>query len=364
MDTSDPEIQFDHPSGRCSYCKLYDHRVRHDLFHGEERERKLAAIVAKVKAEGSGHEYDCLIGLSGGVDRTTAVWELKKRGLRPLAIHLDNGWNAELAVDNIKKVLDKLQIDLYTYVIDWEEFKDIQLSFLRASVPNSEIPTDHAIVCLHLKVALERNIRYMFIGANLATEAFMPVAWGYDPRDLKHLRAIHRRFGNVPLTTFPQLSVRTSLYAVLWRRIRWLSVLNYVSYDKQSAIEMLRQHFGYRPYGAKHFESVYTRFFQGYILPVKFGFNKKRAHLSSLVLSGGISRAQALEDMAKEDYVGTALCAEDREFVIKKLGLTEAEFEEIMRLPPRSHYHYPNNRLLFERMPWLFGRFKRLVTTV
>lgn len=363
MDTSDPRIRFD-SNGECCHCKVYDHRVKTEVFRGVEGERILAQIVKKIKKHGEGKPYDCLIGVSGGADSTTVIWTLKKFGLRPLAIHLDNGWDSELAVDNIKNTLEKLDIDLYTHVLNWEEFRDLQLAFLKASVPNAEIPTDHAIVALNFKVAMEKGIKYIVNGGNVATEAFVPVAWAYDARDRRHLKAIHKQFGTVPLRSFITRGIPSYLYAVFIKGIRWVTMLNYIDYKKSEAIAVLEKELGWRPYGGKHYESVYTRFYQGYILKHKFGFDKKRAHLANLVLSGDMTRDQALEEVQKEDYIGTELYNEDREFTIKKFGLTEAQFEEIMALPAKTHYDYPNNSWALERMPKLFSTFKKLVTRV
>jgi len=361
MDTSDPDITFDE-AGVCCYCRIYDTRMRNELFRGEEGRRRLASIVDRMKAAGKGRPYDCLIGVSGGVDSTMAAWNLKKLGLRPLALHLDNGWDSELAVDNIKKTLEKLEIDLYTHVLDWEEFRDIQLAFLNASVPNCEIPTDHAIVAINFRVALDQGIKYIVNGGNIATEAFVPNAWAYNARDLRHLNAIHERFGQVPLRTFPTMGVLGSLYAVFVKGIRWITVLNYVDYRKSEAIKLLQEELGWRSYGGKHYESVYTRFYQGFILKRKFGFDKRRAHLANLVLSGELTRDEALAEIARDDYENSRLCAEDREFVIKKFGLTEAAFEEIMSQPPKTHYDYPTHRIVFENMPRMFGLLKRIAT--
>lgn len=363
MDTSDPDIEFD-ADGVCVHCRHYDERVTGEVIRGEAGRARLAAIAERMKRAGRGRSYDCLIGVSGGIDSTMAVSILRQLGLRVLAIHLDNGWNSELAVDNIKRMLEKLDVELYTHVIDWEEFKDLQLSFLKASVCNLEIPTDHAIGALHFKVASEQGIKYVVTGGNVMTEAFLPTAWSYDPRDLRHLKAIHRRFGSARLRSFPRLGIFRTLYYVFVRGIRWVSILNYADYDKREATRVLQEDFGWRPYGGKHYESVYTRFFQGYILPTKFGFDKRRAHLANLVLSGEMTRDQAIEELATNPYIGSQLWTEDRSFVTKKLGLTDQAFDELMTMPPKSHYDYPTHRFLFERLPSLFAVFKRLATKV
>jgi N-acetyl sugar amidotransferase len=315
-----------------------------------------------MKRNGQGREYDCIIGVSGGVDSTTVAYHVKRLGLRPLALHLDNGWDSELAVDNIKRTLDKLGIDLYTHVIDWEEFRDLQLSFLKASVPNLEIPTDHAISSLLLNTAVKKGIKHIVMGGNLSTEGIMPISWGYYNQDLRHIRAVHRRFGTRKLRTFPRLSLLRYLWVFLVRGVRYLPILNCLDYDKAKAKELIQEELGWRDYGGKHYESIYTRFFQGYILPVKFGFDKRKAHLSTLIASGQITREQALQEMTKDAYGTPELLAQDREFVIKKFGLTESEFEAIMKAPPKRHTDYPSNHYIFHELKGLKEWFKRLAT--
>lgn len=358
MDTSEPEIQFD-ADGVCNHCTRAIARIEREKI--VDPQARLAALVAKIKSDGAGKEYDCVIGVSGGVDSTMVAYHVKRLGLRPLAIHLDNGWNSELAVDNIKAALERLDIDLFTHVIDWEEFRDLQLSFLKASVPNCEIPTDHAILALLMKTAMQHGTRYILTGSNLATESIMPVSWGYYNQDLYHLKAIHRRFGTRPLRTFPQISLLQLVLAVFARKIKYIPILNYLNYDKVAAKALLLSDFGWRDYGGKHYESIYTRFFQGHILPTKFGFDKRRAHLSSMICSGSINRDQALEEM-KGDIYGGADLAQDREFVIKKFCLTEPEWEAIMDSPPRKHTEYPSLSLLFHESEGLRQFFRRTAT--
>lgn len=360
MDTTDPDIGFDE-RGVCSHCTKYFQRAAKEVFTGTERQQRLDRMLDKIKREGANKEYDCLIGVSGGVDSTMVAYHVKHLGLRALALHLDNGWDSELAVDNIKKTLQKLDIDLCTYVIDWEEFRNLQLSFLKASVPNCEIPTDHAISALLIRTALKRRIRFILTGSNLATEGIMPVSWGYHNQDLRHVKAIHRRFGAMRLTTFPKLSLSRFLYAALLRGVKFIPFLNYFDYNKSEAKKLVQEELGWRDYGGKHYESIYTRFFQGYILPRKFGYDKRRAHLSTLVCSAQITREEALADMAKEVYAGADL-EQDREFVIKKLGLTEAEFEAIMNDAVKRHTDYPSFHYIYEDWGGLKQVFKRIAT--
>lgn len=338
MDTTDPEIVFD-AQGVCNHCLRYDGLMRDAVFTGPERERRLGALLDSVRADGRGKDYDCVIGVSGGVDSTFVAWKVKELGLRPLAVHLDNGWDSELAVKNIEHVLNKLKIDLHTHVIDWNEFRDLQLSFLKASTPDSEIPTDHAIFALLFAMARKMKVKHILSGVNYRTEGHLPRAWSRGHQDWKYIRSIHRQFGSQPLTTFPRQSL---LRLALDRfRFRWVDILNLLDYSKKEAMDVLQNRLGWKYYGGKHYESIYTRFYQGYILPRKFGFDKRKAHLSSLVCAGEMTRSAALDELQTDPYP-LALQAEDREYVIKKLGLSIEEFDRIMALPPRRFEDYPS----------------------
>lgn len=340
MDTSDPFIEFD-AEGVCNHCHHYEMLSRNYLPSPEKRDELLNRLVAEIKAEGRGRDYDCIIGVSGGVDSTYVAYLVKKLGLRALAVHVDNGWDSELSSSNVEKSIERLGIDLQTVVLDWEEFKDLQIAFLKASTPDSEIPTDHAIFAVLYHEAAKRNIRYIVSGGNVVTEAILPGTWAYGYFDWRYIKNIQRRFGQVPLRSFPHINYWDRfIYYPLIKQIKIASLLDFVQYDKKAVQELLERELDWRPYGGKHYESVYTRFFQGYILPRKFGIDKRRAHLSTLILSGQISRAEALEEIHRSPYVGYAL-EEDLEYVLEKLGLTQDEFEQIMSLPVRSHKDYP-----------------------
>jgi N-acetyl sugar amidotransferase len=338
MDTSDPNIEFDE-RGVCNHCRAYDLIVKREVFTGEEGRRRLEEIVAKIKKDRAGKQYDCIIGVSGGVDSTFVAYKVKQLGLRPLAVHLDNGWDSELAVNNIQKTLKTLGIDLYTRVMDWEEFKDLQLAFLKASTPDSEIPTDHAIVSLLYEMAEKIGVKYVIIGRNVRTETHVAAAWSMGHFDWKYIENVHREFGHVPLKTFPHRSRQQELR--YREKQEWINILDYVDYVKKDAIKILESELGWQYYGGKHFESIYTRFFQVYILPRKFGYDKRRGHLSSLICSGEMTREVALEAL-KEPPCPTEMQEADREYVIKKLGLNEDEFEGIMNLPTKTIYDYPS----------------------
>lgn len=338
MDTTDPDIKFDE-QGECNHCRSYDEQVRDHVFSDDSGKAKLLKIADQIKISGRGKAYDCIIGVSGGVDSTYLAYVVKGLGLRPLAVHLDNGWDSELAVKNIENVLRKLDFELYTYVIDWEEFKDLQLAFLRASTPDSEIPSDHAIFSLLYQMADKFRVRYVLPGINVRTETHLPLSWSQGHRDWRYIKYIHRQFGTVPLRTFPHTTLHQYAYYGLTQN--WIPVLNYIDYVKKDAMAVLENELGWKYYGGKHYESIYTRFYQGYILPKKFGFDKRRSHLSSLICSGEITRIAALSEL-KQDAYPVKLQQEDREYVIKKLGITEPEFDDIMRLPQKSYWDYPS----------------------
>ena len=272
MDTSDPEITFD-KNGVCCYCDSYDHRLETEIFQDEDKKNRLTELVRKIKNKIIEKKYDCLLGVSGGVDSSYVLLKLIDLGLRPLAMHVDNGWNSELAVDNIKNMLEKFNVDLVTHVLNWENFRDIQLAFLKASVPNAEIPTDHAIVALNFHTARQHGIKYIINGGNITTEAFMPLSFAYDARDKRHLKALNKVYNKNGLGSFPAMGIPSALYHVLFRGVKWISILNYFDYQKSNAIEELSNRVGWREYGGKHYESIYTRFYQGYLLKEKFGFD-------------------------------------------------------------------------------------------
>lgn len=350
MDTSDPDIAFD-DRGVCNHCFAYDELVRTRVFTGETAETRIREMVAKVRRGNEGNRYDCVIGVSGGVDSSFVAYKVKKLGLRPLAVHLDNGWDSELAVKNIENLLKIFDIDLYTEVLDWEEFKDLQLAFLRSSTPDSEIPSDHAIFATLSRMAHKVGVRYIIAGMNIRTESHLPKSWSQGHWDWRYIKSVHKRFGTVPLRSFPHMSFLES------RRLpeRIIEILNYVDYVKADAMQILQRDLGWRYYGGKHYESIYTRFYQGYILPKKFGFDKRRTHLSSLICSGEKTRAEALRELEEDSYPADMQIA-DRDYVTKKLGITYEEFEQIMQAPPRTYWDFPSHGRMARSGPVSFAR--------
>ena len=356
MDTSDPDIKFNR-DGVCNHCIQYNINVDIRTIKNNQKER-LKKLVNEIKKTARKKDYDCIIGVSGGVDSTYVAYKCKELGLNPLAVHFDNGWDSELAIKNIENVLNKLEIDLYTYVVNWEEFKDLQLSFLKASTSDSEIPTDHAIYALLMKTASKRGIKYVISGMNYQTESIMPISWSYGHSDWKYIKNIHKIFGNKKLRTFPKYTLFYLFYIAFIRRIKFVSLLNYFEYDNEEAMKILVNSLNWKNYGGKHQESIYTRFFQAYILPVKFNIDKRKAHLSNLINSGQISRDEALESL-KEYPFSNQEVLEDKKYVIKKLGLTEEAFEEIMNLPRKSFHIYPNNYHTINKIKKIINFFRK-----
>jgi N-acetyl sugar amidotransferase len=341
MDTTDPDIYFDE-QGICNHYYKYFSRVKNRIEEGTDAKIKLDRIIDQIKKVGKDQEYDCLIGVSGGTDSTYVAYKCKEFGLRPLAVHFDNGWNSELAVSNIEKTLNKLEIDLITYVIDWHEFSDLQVSFLKSSTPDIEIPTDHAIFALLYEIATKHKIKYIMNGMNFRTESIMPFAWSYGHIDWKYIKSVHNKYGNTKLSAYPHFSFTKLLYYTFVKKIKYISILNYINFNKEEAQIFLANNLDWRDYGGKHHESVYTRIIQTYILPKKFNIDKRRAHLSNLILSGQITREDALKQLETSPY-SVDNCQDDIEYLIKKLRLTHNEFNQIMESPNKTFKDYPNN---------------------
>lgn len=343
---ADPDIRFD-DKGICNYYYEYIQAASKGVLKGQAGEQMLEHLAGKIKAAGQGKPYDCLIGLSGGVDSTYVAYVVKKMGLRPLAVHLDNGWNSELAVKNVENIITKLNIDLYTLVVNWEEFKDIQLAYLRASVVDIEVVSDHAIFATMYKLAREKSIGYIISGTNIVTEYIMPPSWLYHKMDFANLRDIHNQYGKVKLKTYPTFDFKKYLYYSAFLRLTPISILNYVPYNKKEIKEFIKKELDWRDYGGKHYESIFTKFYQAYILPEKFRIDKRKAHLSTLICSGQLTKEEALRELEQPLYPPHDLAA-DKEYVLKKLGLSEAEFAEIMQLPVRRHQEFKTDNRLKE----------------
>lgn len=349
MDTSDSGIVFD-DRGWCDYCTNYYAEILPNWRTDERGARMLQEEVDRIKADGKGKAYDCAIGISGGVDSSYLTYVAVERlGLRPLLLHVDAGWNSQQAVHNIETLVDKLGLDLHTEVIDWPEMQDLQLAFFKAGVPHLDTPQDHAFFASLYNFAAKHGVRYILTGANYSTECVRePLEWHYHASDLTQLRDIHRKHGSRPLKRFPQADIlKYKIWFRYFKGVRVVKPLNFIPYEKEAAIEELVSRFGWQRYAHKHYESRFTRFYEGYWLPERFGFQKHRAHYSSLILTGQMTRDQALEKISRPAWDDETI-AHDFDYVATKLGITEGELRQLMTIPKRSFRDYRNKFRIIE----------------
>lgn len=362
MDTSDPDIKFD-DNGVCNYVAEYADFVRKRP-EPAAREIQLHRLIGNIKAQGKGRKYDCVLGVSGGVDSSFLACKLHEWGLRPLIVHVDNGWNSELAVKNIEELVTRLGFDLETFVVDWDSFRDLQAAYFRASVVDIEIPTDHLIFAALNRIAAQNGIRVLVSGHNTDTEWLLPKAWYYSKFDLRNMIDIDRRYGRGSMTKLPKLGVWQQFYYYHFRRLRMVEPLQYMEFNKARAKQFLIDEMGWRDYGGKHHESIFTRFYQGYVLPRKFGIDKRRAHLSNLILSGQISRDEALRELQQPPY-DEHQQQEDKAYVAKKLGFSDAEFDAILSEAPRDHREFQTDardREIYFTMARAYGRMRAVLS--
>lgn len=338
---NDPNLILD-DNGVCNHCLSYDEAAA-KLPDKERRESAYNSLIDKLMKEGKNKPYDAIIGISGGVDSAYLSYLAYKSGLRILLVHCDNGWDTEIAVNNIENIINKTNFSLHSVILNWEEFRDIQLSFFKAGVVDIELPYDYALMTAMYMIAKKYKIRNILSGHNLVTEGtYLPQSWVHPKMDIINIKAIHSRFGKMPMKTFPHLSPWVYSYYELTKHFRRTALLNYIDYNKQEAKEIITKVLNWRDYGGKHYESVFTRFYQGYILPQKFHIDKRQFHLSTLICSGQISRQKALDEMNIPTYVNESLFVDDFEYVKKKLGFTDTTWEEYMKAPVRQHWEYPN----------------------
>ena len=351
MDTSDFGINFD-KDGICNHCNNYADK-KHVVIK-VKNDNLLKKKIAEIKNKGIDRDYDCIVGVSGGVDSSYVAYLAKKFGLKTLLVHLDNGWNSTKAVQNINNIVKYTEFDLYTLVIDWEEFRDLQRSFFLADVLDIELLTDHAINATVINLSRKHKVKYNLSGSNFATEAILPSGWAWRKSDKKNLKAIHKKFGSVKLKTFPLMS---TLVKEVYSRMKipeWVTLLNLIDYDKGAAIKIITKEMNWQYYGGKHYESIFTRFYQGYILPKKFGIDKRRAHLSTLINSGLKTREEALSELKSETYP-LELQRDDFQLCCKKLGFTEEEMLDYIRRPGKSHLDYPSDQNLINKIKTLIN---------
>jgi N-acetyl sugar amidotransferase len=350
MDTSDSGIVFDE-RGWCDYCNNYYSNVLPNWHPDDEIGRAmLQKDVDRIKRDGRGKSHDCVIGISGGVDSSYLTYvAVQKLGLRPLLLHVDAGWNSQAAVHNIERLVDALKLDLHTEVVDWREMQDLQLAFFKAGVPHLDTPQDHAFFASLYNFAARHGIKYILTGANYSTECVRePLEWHYHASDLTQLNDIHRRFGERPLRRFPRADIlKYSLYYRFLKGVRVVKPLNFVPYIKEAAMQELVDRFGWQRYAQKHYESRFTRFYEGYWLPTRFGYQKHRAHYSSLILTKQMTRDEALQRIAQPAYDPETI-HQDFEYVATKLDISVEELKAFMNAPKRTFRDYRNKMAILQ----------------
>lgn len=339
MDTiADPDITFDE-KGISNYYYEYLEAEKSDTKRGEEGENLQRFWAERIKSRPGKNGYNCILGLSGGADSTYLAFLAKKLGLNPLLVHFDYGWNSEIATKNVENAVKATGFDLYTVVMDWTEFKNLQRSYFKASVLDLDVPADHMIFGALYKTALKFNLKFVLSGNNVWTEHTLPKSWNYNKFDLVNLKNIHRKFENTPLKHLPALGLWQHAYYQLVRNIEKVPLLNWQEYNRDEVIEIITRELGWKDYGGKHQESVFTRFYQGYILPEKFLIDKRKAHLSTLVFGGQMTKEKATEIMKEPPY-DPKMIQQDFEFVAKKLGFSVEEFHKVLNLPNVKHEFY------------------------
>jgi N-acetyl sugar amidotransferase len=348
MDTSDSRIVFD-SNGMCDHCNDFKNNVL-PHWHSDERGRQeLAAIVDKIRADGKKRDFDCILGLSGGVDSSYMLHlAVKEFGLRPLVFHVDGGWDSELAVHNIYVLIEKLNLDLFTEVINWEEMRDFQLAWFKSGVPHIDIAQDHSFVATLYKFADKYNIKYILNGGNISTECVRnPMEFLYYGTDMVHIRNILHRFSTIEMKTYPFSSVLRHKFYLRWiRGVKVVRLLNYRPYIKTEALKFLGQEYGWKPYPQKHFESMFTKFYEGYWLPERFGFDTRRVQFSSLILTGQMPREEALEKLKKPAYDPKTI-DQEFEYIATKLGISVAELRGYFSMPKKFYWDYKNQKNMF-----------------
>jgi len=349
MDTSDSKIKFD-KKGVCDHCNNFFSNILPNWKPGPDGEKELMKIVAKIKEEGKNKNYDCLMGISGGVDSSYMAYVAKvKLGLRPLIFHIDAGWNSQQAVNNIERIIDSLNLDLHTEVINWEEMKDLQASFFKAQVCHVDTPQDHAFQAAMWNFAAKHGFKYILNGGNISSECVRePLEWHYHASDLRQIKDIHSKFGTRLLSSFPLASIFK--YRIYYKYVKGISVvkpLDYIPFEKEEAMLFLEKNFGWQRYAQKHYESRFTRFYEGYWMPKKFGFDIRLAHYSSLILTNQMTREEAMKRVSLLPYDDEEI-KEDFEYVATKLGFTVEEFRDLMNGENKTYLDYKNSMSFIE----------------
>jgi N-acetyl sugar amidotransferase len=355
MDTSDREIIYD-GKGFCNHCtNFFEHKAKYQSQDGEY-DSVLEHTIKEIKSAGKGKDYDCISGISGGIDSCYLAYLAKQQGLRVLAVHMDNGWNSEEAVQNIKNVTRKLGIDYASYVLDWEEFRDLQVAFLKASIPEADTPADIAIPAALHYFAAKHGVKHILLGGNFSTEGILPASWHYNAKDMKYFGHIQRTFGQKKIRKFPTFDFKKEMYYKLVKGIKMVYPLNYVRYLKEDVHALAKEKLDWKSTNGKHHESVYTGFIQSYYLYEKFGIDYRRATFSSQICLGDVDRGEALEQLETKPYEASKVAAQ-KHYISKKLQITEDEFERILNSPPKWYWDYPND---IKKLGFIYDTYRKL----
>lgn len=361
MDTTAAEITFD-DHGICNFCAEFLERSSHIIHEDESaKQLRLDQLVKSVQKAGKDKAYDCIVGISGGVDSSWVLVEVKRLGLRPLAVHMDNGWNSELAQNNIANLVNSLSVDLYTHVIDWNEYRGLMQAFFDADVIDVELLYDNAMLATCYQQARKFGAKYILSGSNQASEGMkMPKAWNWYKRDVRNIQALNYHFGNTPIRTFPTHSTLDYIFYEYFLGIRWISFLDYLPFNKNVALDVLESDYSYKRYPFKHYESIFTRFYQGYILPRKFGVDKRLLHLSTLIASGQMMREEALQLLVGIPYSSQQDLDSDIRYFLKKMEWEDASLIDYIARPQVQHDSYNSEIAFHEFLRNLAAKVQKL----
>ena len=349
MDTTDTMIKFD-INGICDHCHTFKNHTLENWHTDERGQEELSKLVERIKFEGKGKDFDCIVGMSGGIDSSYLTYAAKNKfGLRPLVFHVDAGWNSQEAVNNIEILVDQLKLDLFTEVIDWEEMKDLQLAFFKSGVPHIDTPQDHAFFATMYKFADKYNVKYILTGGNLSTECVRnPIDWMYYQSDSVQLKDIHRKFGKQQLVNYPLTNILIhKIYLPYFKKIKVLRPLDKIPYIKKDAVKLLVDKFSWQTYPQKHFESRFTKFYEGFWLPKRFGIDTRKVQFSSLILTGQMTRDEALERLSKPAY-DEKMIEHEFEYVATKLGIPVLELQSYMDLPLKTYRDYKSQQTIYQ----------------
>ncbi len=357
MDTTASEIVFDN-NGNCNFCNDF----KKLNFKEEDKKKKLDQLISKIRLSQKNKDYNCIVGLSGGVDSCYVLVRALELGLKPLAVHMDNGWNSELAQNNISNLVKSLNVDLYTHVIDWEEYKNLQKAFFKANVVDIELLYDNAMMAANYQIADKFKVKYILSGMNTSTEGFkIPNEWSWFKNDAKNIKQIAKKFSNQKIKTFPLFGTFDYIKFVFIKNIKWISFPDYFNYHKEKAINELETKFNFKRYPYKHYENIFTRFYQGYILPKKFGIDKRKLHLSNLILTEQISRSDALKKIQEPPYIDIDEERKDIEYFLKKMNWAKKELENYLKADNVSHIKYGSEIILWKSLTKLYNKLNFII---